>query len=93
MGFVYNFTTADQRFKVILPAEFSLLSICPSEIMRHREQILNYRLKIYSVKHKKNWSRGLYINETGTRVFFNSKANRFSVNNICYYLDELIRLT
>lgn len=92
MEFVYNYTTADQQFKVLLPIEFSLIFHCQSEIARHRTQIVKHRLKVYDVRFAKSGYRTLYINDTNTRVFFKSRVNRHAPNSIIYYLDELIKV-
>ena len=44
MEFVYNYVTADQQFKVLLPVEFNLIFHRRSEIARHKTEIVKHRL-------------------------------------------------
>lgn len=92
MEILYNYITADQRFKVALPVEFNLLFALPLEVKYHRDQILKYKLKVYNIKAGRASYRPLRINVDTNRVFFNDRINTAILNNSIYFLDELIKI-
>ena len=92
MEFVHNYVTVDQYFKVFLPVEFNLLFHHPSEIKRHRQQILKHRLMVFDLRLDRSSYRSLYIDDVNNRVFFTRRINKMVPNNTIYYLDELIKV-
>ena len=90
MIFTRNYITVDGEITAKLPIELQLLLLYPSEIKRHREQILNCRIAIFDLKFNRSGTRSLHIDEITNRVFFYKRANKLASNNI-YYLDELIK--
>ena len=92
MEFMPNYITVDSVFEVSLPVEFTLIFLLPSEVNRHKKQILNTRILARNRKSNRKSYRRLFVDNVTGRVFFTSIINRLSPYNITYYLDELVKI-
>lgn len=91
---IYNYKTSDEYFKVVLPVEFELLFLKPSEVKYHKDQILKHNLVVYDNRIQRDSYRPLCIDEISNRVYFTYRINKHVKNKInpIYYLDELIKI-